>query len=205
VDTLLHPVGDLDPGVYMRRRLMVLAFAVLAIFVVYFLIKAAFAPGDGSPAPGPSVSPSASPNPSVSAADVRACGTGDLTVDLSPMTRDFAGSEFPMFEATITQTGLTPCVVDTTLPGTELLITSGSDRIWSSADCESGALDAQQVVLEPNETRAIRFEWPRIRSNEVCASNLPSPLPGTYHALLTLNGVTSQIANGHGVTFTLSD
>jgi hypothetical protein len=210
MEGLRHPVGELPPDVYWRRRVTILAFAVLAILVIFFLLKAAFASDDQTTKPGPSSTssgipsglPSASPNSSVSTSpgDIRACGTGDLSIDLAPTTRDFAGPALPSFNATVTQTGLTSCVVDTTATGSELLVTSGSDRIWSSKDCLSGALPLQQVVLAPDESRVIQVNWSRIRSNESCAANLPSPRAGTYHAVLTLAGVDSSTT-----TFTLSD
>jgi hypothetical protein len=46
----------------------------------------------------------------------------------------------------------------------------------------------------------VSLDWPRIRSNESCSAGLPAPRPGTYHAIVTIDGVESSDA-----TFTLSD
>ena len=199
METLRHPVGELPPEVYWRRRLVAGAFLLLAILVVFFLIKAATSGPTKTPSPGPSDTPSVTATPSPGIADVRACGVADLIIDLAPTTRDFASPTSPTFHATVTQKGLTACVLDPATTGTELLVTSGSDRIWSNLDCAQPLLSGTPVALAPNQTADLTAEWPRIRSNASCGSGLPAPLPGTYHATLTVDGVTSTSA-----TFTLS-
>ncbi len=200
MNAIRHPIGDQPPEVYWRRRLIALAFVVLAGIVLYYLVKGTFGSGEPTATPTASTSPSVSASPSVSIAGVNACGVGDLLIDLSPTTRDFPDPGLPIFQAVVTHTGLEDCVLDPQSTSTALLITSGSDRIWSNLDCAQGALKGTSVLLSPDETVTLTAEWPRIRSNESCAVGLSTPLPGTYHALLTLHGVKSTDA-----VFTLSD
>jgi len=199
VETLRHPIGELPPEVYWRRRLVAGAFLLLAILVVFFLIKAASAGPPKTPGPGVSETPSVTTTPSPAVTGVRACGVADLIIDLAPTTRDFASPTSPTFHATVTQKGLTACVLDPAVTGTELLVTSGSDRIWSNLDCAQPLLSGTPVALSPNQTADLTAEWPRIRSNPSCGTGLATPLHGTYHATLTIDGVTSTTA-----TFTLS-
>jgi hypothetical protein len=182
----------LPPEVYWRRRVVALAALLLAGVVLYYLIRGALSGDDSEPTPTPSPSPSTSTS--------TACGVADLLIDLSPTNRYFGAAEFPSFEATVTHKGLAECILDPQAPGTELLITSGADRIWSSADCGDVVFDDPSIVLAPDQTVTLTTTWPRIRSNESCQSGLNTPLPGTYHSLLTLGGAESS----DGV-FTLSE
>lgn len=198
MDSIWRPVGDQPPGVYWRRRFVALAIIVLAIIVLYYLIRGALHEEETGPTPGPSESPS--PAPSVDLSGQPSCGVADLIVDLSPTTRDFSGPAMPTFKATVTQVGLDDCALNPRSDQTALLITSGSDRIWSNTDCAETLIDSPSMLLQPNETVTLTVTWPRIRSNESCQIGLPLPLPGTYHAALTLNGVESTDA-----VFTLND
>ncbi|MCJ7827177.1 MAG: hypothetical protein MUP36_02925 [Demequinaceae bacterium] len=200
MEAIRHPVGDLPPEVYWRRRVIVLAFGVLALVVLYYLLKSAFDGGEPGPSPTPDVTPSVSPSPSESFSGEPPCGVADLLINLSPISRDFPDPGIPSFQATVTHTGLADCVLDPRAPETELLITSGSDRIWSNLDCAQSVLDGTSLLLSPNETVTLTAGWPRIRSDESCSLGLQIPLPGTYHALLTLQGVESTDA-----VFSLSD
>jgi len=183
VDSIRRPVGDLPPEVYWRRRLVVFAILILAVVVLYYLIRGALSDDDSEPTPAPSPSPSASTS--------TACGVADLLIDLSPTSRYFGAAEFPSFEATVTHKGLAECVLNPQAPGTQLLITSGPDRIWSSADCGDAVFDEPPILLAPNQTVTLTTTWPRLRSNESCQAGLNAPLPGTYHSVLTLGGAES--------------
>ncbi|MBN2177416.1 MAG: hypothetical protein JW722_07145 [Demequinaceae bacterium] len=200
MEAIRHPIGDLPPEVYWRRRIITLAFGILAIVVLYYLVKSAFDGGGDEPAPGPSVSPSVSPSPSEILAGESPCGVADLLIGLAPTSRYFSDPSLPSFDVTVTHTGLADCVLDPDTAGTELLITSGSDRIWSNLDCAESLFDDPSVLLSPNEMVTLTAKWPRIRSDESCSAGLPIPAPGTYHALLTLQGAKSGDA-----VFSLSD
>jgi hypothetical protein len=202
MDSIRQPIGELPPEVYWRRRIVTLAFVVLALVVLYYLIKGAVGGDEPGATPGPSVSPTASTSPDVSITGVAACGVGDLLIDLAPTTRNFPDPTLPTFQATVTSTGLADCLLDPQAADAELLITSGSDRIWSNLDCAQAALDGAPVLLSPDETVTLTAEWPRSRSNESCQTGLPEPRSGdyTYHARLTLHGVESTEA-----TFSITD
>lgn len=198
MDGIRSPIGDLPPEVYWRRRFVALAIFILACVVLYYLIRGGLSGEDSTPTPDPSPSPSASP--SIDLSGEASCGVADLNIDLAPTTRDFPDAIMPTFQATVTHVGLEDCVLSPRSPTTSLLITSGSDRIWSNLDCAETLMDSPSMLLSPNGTVTLTATWPRIRSNESCQVGLPHPLPGTYHALLILNGVNSDDA-----VFTLSD
>lgn len=191
MDSIRQPIGDLPPEVYWRRRFIALGLVILAIIVLFYLIKGAFGGDDPTVTPRASAHPLATVSPTASVTGVATCGVGDLLIDLAPTTRDFPFPGFPTFQVTVTHTGLEDCKLDPQSTDASLLITSGSDRIWSNLDCAQGVLVGNSVLLSPDEKVTLTAEWPRIRSNESCAGGLSSPLPGTYHALLSLHGVES--------------
>jgi hypothetical protein len=206
VEGLKRPVGDLPPEVYWRRRLVAGAFAVLALLVLYYLVRSLFASGDGTEA-APSTSTSttvsstatvdvaSTPGSTVDLSSVRACGAADVTIILTATTHDWAGSTEPTFDGTVSQVASTPCVLDTSDEKAELLVTSGNVRQWSNLDCDSGALLApKEILLDPGETAVVSVTWPRVRSADGCPTGLPAPGPGTYRATLTVQGIESDQA-----------
>jgi hypothetical protein len=80
---------------------------------------------------------------------------------------------------TVKNTGTAPCRRALGPSAVELLITSGSDRIWSSDDCSPGGA-AGEVVLQPGGTQAATVTWPGTRSAPGCPSARPAAQPGTY-------------------------
>jgi hypothetical protein len=213
MDGMTRPVGELPPEIYWRRRLVSGAFVVLAILVLYYLIHSLF--GGGTPAPTsphvsgspsvttgshPSVSTSKGPatsaaGPAVDTTGIRKCGSADVTIVLTPTSRDWPGTSQPTFKGAVRQNAATQCVLDTAATGAELLITSGSVRQWSNLDCATAPLmTAQKIVLKPNDTATLDVTWPRVRSDTGCPKGLQAPGSGTYRATLTVQGITSDQA-----------
>ncbi len=105
-----------------------------------------------------------------------------------------------MFDVSITHTGATPCLLSTDSPNTELLITSGSDRIFSSADCPTDAtINKRDFLLQPDAKETFSVTWSRQRSAPGCTAVSATPGDGTYHAVLTIQGIEAPDA-----TFQLS-
>lgn len=213
MDGMTRPVGELPPEIYWRRRLVSGAFVVLAILVLYYLIHSLF--GGGTPTPtgthttasptvaatsnpsvtttsGPTTSPAAAP---VNLTGIRKCGSADVTIILTPTSRDWPGTSEPAFKGAVRQNAATECVLDTATTGAELLVTSGSVRQWSNLDCAKAPLmTAQKILLKPNDTAILDVTWPRLRSASGCPTGLAAPGPGTYRATLTVQGITSDQA-----------
>ena len=205
MDGLTHPVGELPPEIYWRRRLVTGAFLVLAILVLYYLVRSLFGGSDGTATPNPSESASpgvtTSANPTVNLAATRLCGAADVTIILSPTTRTWAGTTQPTFDGAVRQGGTTACVLDTSASDAELLVTSGSVRQWSNLDCATApVLAPEKLLLKPGDTAVLHATWPRIRSADGCPTALAAPGAGTYRATLTVQGITSDQA-----VFSLTD
>lgn len=203
MSNVLRPVGPEPPKVYWIRRLVVVALVVLLVVIVASLFSGGG--GDGadpsaSPTPTEDVTedPSQTPDEDADAADAEAvdCLPENLTVALTPATRVWTVGTAPTFTATVTNTGSTPCTVDTGADHVELLVTSGSDRIWSSVDCPSETAEASRLrLLRPGaEDVDPAVVWPGVRSAEECPTGLPTPRAGTYRAVLTVGEVASEAA-----------
>jgi hypothetical protein len=186
---LRQPVGDQPPEVYWRRRLVLAAGIVLFLLVVWFL---ATSPSDGTDSPTPTPTPSPDITATVNGATARTCGPDDVEVTTVANPSDYPGGALPNFDVDIEHVGNSPCLLDTANEGTELLIVSGSDRIWSSADCPADSpINARQFLLQPEATEEFQVTWPRTRSSEGCNPVSAVPLPGTYRATLTIQGIPS--------------
>jgi len=215
VDGLTHPVGELPPEIYWRRRLVTGAFLVLAVLVLYYLVRSLFGGGDDAvtPIPSTSASPgvttsaspgvttSASPgvttsaSPTVDLTGIRLCGAADVTIILTATTHDWPGATQPTFDGAVRQSATTPCVLDTSATDAELLVTSGSVRQWSNLDCaEAPILASEKLLLRTGGTAILHATWPRIRSQEGCTTVSTTPGVGTYRATLTVQGITSDQA-----------
>ena len=201
MEGLRQPVGALPPEIYWRRRLAVLGGLALLVIVVWVLVTSpAGTTTPSASASGPAAS--ATPDPSAApAAQAIPCTADDLTITTTANPRDFGAGSLPVFDVQLENVGSAPCSVDTAAAGTELLITSGSDRIWSSADCpDESPINARSFLLDAGAQEAFQVTWSRQRSVESCTTVTAEPRPGTYRAALTIQGIESDVA-----TFTLSE
>lgn len=181
MSTIRNPVGPQPSSVYWRRRLVV-GLGALAVIVIILLLL--FQPrGETSPpvTSGTSPSPSASetiPDPTA------ACADGTVTVEATTDKNSYAAGEQPQLSFSLTNIGAVACTFNAGSTQQEFVITSGSEKYWSSKDCQSDAVDAD-VVLEPNAPQSTNpITWDRTRSaTDTCTGDRPQVPAGgaTYH------------------------
>jgi hypothetical protein len=216
MNTVLHPVGPQPARVYWVRRLVLLLLA--AVLVTGLALAVGTARGgaadgqgaaDGAPAAGagegaqgavPQDAGSEATDGTEDAGDdaegteddaAAACAPETLTTTLAADAPSYPAGATPTFTVTLSNTGDSACTVDAGLTNQALVITSGADRIWSSADCPSEASGERLLLMAPGAAEAMPVAWPRVRSAEGCAGDLPEPRPGTYTAVAVVAGVQS--------------
>ena len=207
MSTVLHPVGPQRARVYWVRRLLVVVLLAALVLVagtaVSWVRGLGVEPGAAAAADGPELSGplAATGDGDAEVADDDAeaapatpvdCRPEALQLTLTSGAVEFAAGENPVLTATVTNIGDVPCTVDAGDATREVLITSGTDRIWSTKDCAPVQTASRQLLLDAGAADAVPIEWPRVRSAEGCPGELPEPLPGTYQAVATLAGTASQ-------------
>jgi hypothetical protein len=201
MDGLREPVGAQPPEVYWRRRIVTVVGVVLLLVVVYFLVSS---PGGGDSTAKPAVTPDpAVTTDSTTGApaeiDVsRPCTAADVTLTTSPNPFSFATGALPIFDVSITQSGTTPCMLDTSAPDTEFVVWSGGesnkDIYYSTAYCPDDAtINARTMILEPGDDEPFQVTWSRQRVGADCTPGA-DPDPGFYWAQLTIQGIASEPA-----------
>ena len=199
MSTIRNPVGPQPPSVYWRRRLLVL-LGLLAVVAVIVLIVVR--PGSGSPGPTASPTPSETPEPTptptvTSAAGGDPCNPDQIAIAAITDSNSYASGVQPMLSMSITNIGAAPCTFDVGTAAQEYIITSGTDRIWSSKDCQTGAT-ANPVILAPGvEQTTTPFPWDRTRSSTTtCDTSRPAAVAGpdgpTYRLQVILGEIESE-------------
>lgn len=129
--------------------------------------------------------------PTVPRRDGDACDPKAVVVHLAGAKAVYAAAEAPRFQVTVVNTGTVSCTVDVGPARMELRINSGSDRIWSSADCPSGTGSSIQLLR-----RGIPYlgtlTWDRRRSSAKCAGDRDAARKGTYVAVLRADGLRAK-------------
>ena len=187
----------LPPGVYWRRRFVVLGIPLLLVVVlVAWVVNRGGGPSTAATGHTPTSTPTPAPvgSPTTSApanGGVADCAAPALTVGIVPDAASVPGGATPTFTVTIDNVGNTPCVVDAGELQREVVVVSGNDRVWSSKDCAPADSPARTLLLTPGMTDTSHVAWNRVRSAVGCPGNLPAPKPGTYQVSVALAGTSS--------------
>lgn len=211
--TYLDPDVEDDSGdveAYWRRRVYVLAGGITLIGLVAWacsgsghkrstaqvrnaaatMSPAATSPAAASPpTPTPTAtvtvtaSPTALPGAPKHAGD--GCAPRDVVVGLTPAGTVFKGRQHPRFGLSVVNTGRRACTFDVGPKALLIRISSGSDRVWSSDRCVSGASPNIQM-LQRGVPYLATLDWDRRRCNSDTHA-----APGTYVIAVGAPGIKS--------------
>jgi hypothetical protein len=107
------------------------------------------------------------------------CTAAGLKITLSADHTVYAKGVAPHFVLTVSNISKTACLVDVGTANRGFVVTSGSDRIWSSLDCTKNS--ANPVVFKPSDTVSYSRDWSRQRSSTAgCAAKGVDARAGTY-------------------------
>lgn len=175
--------GRPSPGILAWRWFLVLSILAVGLVILVWGVKAVVGlfSSDGAGAPTSSASAAQAPV---------ACTAADVEISLVSDSTTYVVGSLANFTITLTHIGTAPCTLDGGNVGRELLITSGADRIWSSADCDTAG--AKLLLLSPGNSESTTINWATDRSAPGCATDLPAPRPGTYRAAVTTSGISSE-------------
>ena len=156
-------------------------------------------PESSGPGASPSATQEASPTTSASAESATPTGTPqaqecapqDLSVSGATDQTSYAADQEPVLELRIENVGEEPCEANVGTTQQVFTVTSGSDRIFSTEDCQVEGQDVQ-LMLEPGVQETARFTWDRTRSAPGCTEVSATPGPGTYRLEVALGEITAQ-------------
>ena len=187
MSTFRTPVGPQPSKVYWRRRLLViLGIVAVIIIVVLILVK----PGSGKPAA------QHTPKPTTTApVVVKDCKTADVTVEAQTDAISYAAGVEPKLSLVITNTGAVACNMKVGTDVQEYTITSGTETIWSSKDCQESPVAAVKTLEPGTPVQSTPFAWDRSRSDpSTCKDkNRPKVIAkgASYHLSVTVDGDAS--------------
>ena len=179
---MLHPVGPLPASTYWRRRLVLLVgLVVLALLLRSCAGGGAKPVSHGStPTPTPTPSVTASPRPSATVvAGPLTCPDSALTLTAVPGTPTAPAGSTVRFTLTVRNTGSVACRRDLGGGALEVLVYSGTDRIWSSDDCSTDKGRSVQMLAAGGSLEST-VSWVGKRSAAGCPKDEPVARRGTY-------------------------
>jgi hypothetical protein len=219
MSSIRRPVGPERPGVYWRRRALVLGVVLLVVVVVVLIVVGR---GNGAPGAGPSAVPTASPSGAGSGAAPVARPTSSATLSPSaPARKDgaacaedqitltpvvdkdvYAATDDPQIAMTIENTGSNSCHMDLGSAQQELVITSGTEQYWSSKDCQTGGTNQDVTLKAGQELTTPAITWDRTRSSDTTCDAARAAVPAggaSYH----LEVAVGEIESAESVQFVL--
>lgn len=186
MSSVRRPVGPLPPHVYWRRRALVLAVLAAIVAVVVLIVVR---PGAGNAEPAADASeqpaaPVASDPPAETQQEGAACLPASVKIEPVTDATEYTEGTNPQISMRITNTSAAACTLNAGTTQQVFQITSGSDVVWKSTDCQVDPVDAQ-VTLEPNAPQSTApIPWDRTRSDpSTCGGDRPV-MPGdgaSYH------------------------
>ncbi|ACZ91766.1 hypothetical protein [Streptosporangium roseum] len=207
--------SDIGVDVYWRRRMAALVGVLVVVAVVAWACSSS-GPEDtskvqaqlgGSPTPDPivtvlpTVTVTPSPSPTTTSGSAKAavrakrpgdaCESPDLVLNMQGQGDVYAPGSRPRFILTLVNIGKVTCTADVGPRAMEVRITSGSDRVWSSADCVSGEIDDIRK-LDRGIPYVREIQWDRRRSGGDCTAERDDALAGTYVAVVRGPGLKSR-------------
>ena len=188
MSTIRNPVGPQPPGVYWKRRALVLLGLVAIVVIIALIIMR---PGSGTPA---ATTKSPSPTATSVAEGAKACDPADIQLTAITDKNGYNVGETPLISMSITNTGSTACTVNAGTDAQEYLILSGTEQYWSSRDCQADEAPTE-TTLQPAVPQSTNpFPWDRTRSTTTtCDAARPAVAAGgaSYHLTVKLGDLES--------------
>jgi hypothetical protein len=184
-------------SVYLRRRIIALVVLAALVALVWGLVAAAVSLVQGIFGGG-----SAAPDGSNANGTVAACAAESIL--LEPIVGDananpqasFDTGINPFFGYRITNVGAKDCTFDVGGKGTFFTVTSGSETIWTSENCDRTALTSAVLTLKPNEPmKSPMSDWYRVKSSSTGCGAEQAPVTAggaSYHLSVEVGGVLSK-------------
>jgi hypothetical protein len=194
------PPRRLPSRVYRRRRagvLLALVVIVAGLAVVLSLrpwAGASDAESSASPSttPLPTLYPSTSPGATPGAAP--ACTADSVAVTAVTDASSYADGEDPQLSLSLTNTSSTDCVIDAGTRSQVFTISSGSDQVWTSTDCQTGASDLEVLLEAGSSVTGSALTWDRTRSSaDTCSGGREAAEAGgaAYNLSVSVAGIPS--------------
>jgi hypothetical protein len=190
-----RPVGRPDKSVYRKRRIIALVVLAVAVALVWSLVAALVGV----------VQNIIGGNPAASGTGAVAEGACDVTkISLVPIVADSSGAQSasfdtginPFFGYAITNTGDKDCNFDLGAKETYYKVTSGSETIWNSVDCDRTGLTTAPMNLKAGETKSSALsDWYRVKSSSTgCGADQEPVTAGgaSYHLSVEVGGALSK-------------
>jgi hypothetical protein len=151
--------------------------------------------GHGGAAAGASRSPAATASSGSAghgraAARPQACASGSVVLSVLASQSDYSNRQLPQFTIDVVSTAGVTCTFNVGARHLILVIRSGSDRVWGSADCPrgNGSLISD---LERGVPTTLSITWDRQTSRQGCTGPSQALPAGTYTATATDGGLDS--------------
>ena len=117
------------------------------------------------------------------------CPIGTAQLVVTTDSRIYPAGRSPEFTLAVRNTGRNGCRIDLRRHPAQLVVTSGLDRIWSSADCVRPQAASLVQVAPGQSVLILRVEWRRVRSAPTCPAHPEQAKPGTYVLTGSLTGL----------------
>jgi hypothetical protein len=148
---------------------------------------AASAAGSPSASADPSAAPTASPGDG--------CEQNLVIVTAATDKQVYAAGEKPLLSLKVTNNNKVPCEVNIGTSQMEYMITSGSDRIFSSKDCQAESTDLVKTIA-PGKSETANFPWQRNRTVQGCEPVDAKPGAGGAYYVFTVRLANKTSAKG---------
>ena len=135
-------------------------------------------------AAGPSQAATPSATPSASPSEDSSCQQNLIAVTADTDKPSYGAGEKPLLTLKVTNNNKVPCEVNIGTSQMEFLITSGSDRIFSSQDCQADSTDLMKTIA-PGKSETANFPWQRNRTVQGCDPIEAKPGAGGAYYVFT--------------------
>jgi len=208
------PTRKPTPQVYRRRRLVVLLLTAGLIAAGAWGVATAIgatggqgaAPVAATPAPSettatspaaaaPAATPAATPAPTPTSTAPAKCTSHSVSVRAVTDADSYAAGVQPQFSLVLKNETAQPCVIDVGSAAIVYAVTSGSDRVWTSTDCQTEPAHSEAVLEAGREIAAPAIPWVRERSStSTCQGERPAAVAGGayYHLTASVDGIQSE-------------
>jgi len=199
---VLQPVGGRPPHVYWVRRIGLLVLVIVLVLLGSHACGAGADDGSARPQtdqsrPTVTATPSTSTSPGGATAVAASvpCRPTALRISVTSDATSYSRGVRPRFTAVVRNTG-PACRFPTALASRTWRILSGTDEVWSTADCPRSP-DGKRVRLKAGGQVTYVLPWDRFRSTSGCAVAGAPAQAGTYRLYVTIAGASAAPAVFH--------